>query len=649
MNRKDISDPADLENELIKALATRNNLLQQRLMSLRDNERQMAALIDALYRELTEVPLAEPEREPREFDGISFVIAAYNMDAQLKRTLQSLADDYQKVDYSEMEVIIVDNGSTVPIRHEAMRRFTNVTEVIRVEGHPSPVFGLNRGIEAASFSNVAVMIDGAHMLSPGVFDNAKSVLQMMSRPVINVPQYILGAVSQNLISSDGAYQRESEKLAELRWKLNGYRLFEYAVRAGEVGGKTCHSTIESNCLITTKEVLTECGGFDESFDEAGAGLANIELMTRLRHHADNQYVILPGEGTFHQDHRGTTTGASREDREALVASYWEKYKAITGNTTNITVRPPFYYGVVSTAAERVPAISLDFGRARLHVMEKLAQVYAHRATNGQRGKIPELTLKSGAMEHALRPVLPPRGLIDSKAEAEGLKPGRLGYRGVLNRTHRMLKPKLYFEIGVDNGESLALANCQSIGVDPTCEVTTTLRAPTRIFRMESDTFFENEKRTQRLLKSGIDLSFIDGMHLAEFVVRDFINVERWVNENAVVVIDDVYPEQMEMAERDRRFGAWCGDVYKFILVLKEHRPDLNVHVFEAFVGPYRKGIAIITNLDRANTVLSENYDQIANDIAGGKYDITSIEDLETRLPSTSFGDFEEILSPYAAT
>ena len=91
--------------------------------------------------------------------GLSFVIAAYNMDAQLKRTLQSLADDYQKVDYSEIEVIIIDNGSTVPIRVEAMRRFTNVTEVIRVEGQPSPVFGLNRGIEAASFSNVALMIE----------------------------------------------------------------------------------------------------------------------------------------------------------------------------------------------------------------------------------------------------------------------------------------------------------------------------------------------------------------------------------------------------------------------------------------------------------------------------------------------------------
>jgi hypothetical protein len=45
-------------------------------------------------------------------------------------------------------------------------------------------------------------------------------------------------------------------------------------------------------------------------------------------------------------------------------------------------------------------------------------------------------------------------------------------------------------------------------------------------------------------------------------------VERRISPGAVVVLDDVLPGQPEMLQRDRKFNAWCGDVYKVIRLLR---------------------------------------------------------------------------------
>ena len=622
----------------IRALKIRNRALARSNAIAREKDRQLMRLTDFLYHQITEASFNQVEPEKAEFDGISFIIVAYNIPNQLQRTLMSCAPFYQNFEPGELEVIIIDNGSDVPLEKSDFQKFPRVTKVIRVEGHPSPVVGLNRGIEAAKFSNVALMIDGAHMLSPGVAANAKAVLQMSNRPVINVPQYILGSVSQNLRSSEDAFERETVDLKNIGWPSLGYSLFDYAVVAGENFNKHYLDAIETNCLITTKAVIEDCGGYDERFDEAGAGLANIEIFNRLCHDPRNKYVAIPGEGSFHQDHGGTTTSLSAEEREAVVERYYAKYKEITGDERNISLRGPFVFGDVSACNTSVPTISREYGKARAKVLEQLSQIYIDRVRYEQEGPVPSLTLKpSSADERKTRPVLKPLGLPQSKDSAV------YGYRSILKKTHKVIAPRRYFEIGVDDGGSISLAACPSVGVDPGCEITSPLPSPTRIFRRESDRFFADEKLCQRVLGDDVDMAFIDGMHLAEFVLRDFINVEKWSAPGAVVVLDDVYPEQLEMAERDRTFNAWCGDVFKIIPILKEYRPDLRVDVFEAFAGPYRKGVAIVSGLDRDNGTLMDNYQQIHDDILGQKYVLSSMEDLQRMVPTTPIEELEAVL------
>ena len=94
-----------------------------------------------------------------------------------------------------------------------------------------------------------------------------------------------------------------------------------------------------------------------------------------------------------------------------------------------------------------------------------------------------------------------------------------------------------------------------------------------------------------------------------------------------------------MAERDRAYNAWCGDVYKVVLILQQYRTDIDVRVYEAFAGPYRKGVAIITGLDPENRVLADSLVVLERAIAAGEYTLPTIEALTDALP---IHDIEEI-------
>jgi len=245
--------------------------------------------------------------------------------------------------------------------------------------------------------------------------------------------------------------------------------------------------------------------------------------------------------------------------------------------------------------------------------------------------------------------LQPRGLLVSEPRFVGKGEADLDYKVFLRKMHEALSPRLYLEIGINKGASLALSTCTSIGVDPEYQVTNSITAPARLFRITSDSFFENEARCRLLLSDGIDFSFIDGMHLSEYVLRDFINVERWSRAGGTIIFDDVLPEQMVMAERDRAYNAWCGDVYKIIPVLRKYRPDLQIDVFEAFIGPYRKGVAAIRNLDPGSKILSEHYDAIVADLLGDTYAVSSTQELEDLVQVTTYNDFDDYIASISKT
>lgn len=183
----------------------------------------------------------------------------------------------------------------------------------------------------------------------------------------------------------------------------------------------------------------------------------------------------------------------------------------------------------------------------------------------------------------------------------------------LQRFHEWLKPASYVEIGLGHGRSLALAGPETlaVGIDPYQGFWERLNyvsphRPGTLYPLTSDDFFIKHDLQTIIGKDTFDLAFIDGLHLFEQVLKDFINLERFARKDSVVLIHDCLPIAPIVAERDRCTGFWTGDVWRIIPCLRTFRPDLTI----ATIPTKPSGLAVVTNLDATSTTLSDNYEDI---------------------------------------
>ncbi len=149
-------------------------------------------------------------------------------------------------------------------------------------------------------------------------------------------------------------------------------------------------------------------------------------------------------------------------------------------------------------------------------------------------------LRLGEPEAASREFRTALSLNGDLAEAHiGLSHLRMpgeGYYAWLDRLHAALRPDAYVEIGINKGGSLALARppTLAIGVDPTPNIAVQFRTETMVYPETSDEFFQR-RRLEGLLKGQpLRFAFIDGLHLFEQALRDFINLETYCGPRSVV-------------------------------------------------------------------------------------------------------------------
>jgi hypothetical protein len=193
------------------------------------------------------------------------------------------------------------------------------------------------------------------------------------------------------------------------------------------------------------------------------------------------------------------------------------------------------------------------------------------------------------------------------ADARKRLPGP-DYYEVLGWIHRILRPLTYIEIGVRHGASLALAACGtlSVGVDPAPEIVCHFAAQARIFAVPSDSFFESQTPEDALGQSAFDLAFLDGLHLFEQALRDFMHLERWAHANSVILIHDCLPLDQTSSARTRTTTFYSGDVWKLAACLKRYRPDIQI----ATIRTAPTGLCIASRLDPSSELLVNNYTSI---------------------------------------
>ena len=202
----------------------------------------------------------------------------------------------------------------------------------------------------------------------------------------------------------------------------------------------------------------------------------------------------------------------------------------------------------------------------------------------------------------------------------------------LAQVHARLRPRNYLEIGVNDGRSLRLSRVPSVAIDPAFRITEPIRCDLHLVRETSDAFFARRdpivhlrsgRNPFRNLRRGrapfghylgrtvVDLAFIDGMHLFEYALRDFMNVERFAGPASVIVLDDMLPRSVDEAARDRHTGAWAGDVYKLIGVLRRYRPELVLLPIDT----QPTGVLVVLGADWADRRLTDAYEDLVAEFA----------------------------------
>lgn len=223
------------------------------------------------------------------------------------------------------------------------------------------------------------------------------------------------------------------------------------------------------------------------------------------------------------------------------------------------------------------------------------------------------------------------------------------YTRFLDQLHSATLFDWYLEIGCRTGRTFAGVRSKTIAVDPYFLAETNIigsKPALHVFQTTSDDFFASGV----LKKLGVKLSFsfLDGMHLFEFLLRDFINTEANSLPGGVIAMHDCCPFSDAMTTRDLDNlppRAWTGDVWKLIPILQTWRPDLKITVLNC----KPTGLVLVSGLDPKNTALKKNYDAILKEYTALDLAKFGVERFADSFEFTDAGAFgADGFAPFAA-
>lgn len=181
----------------------------------------------------------------------------------------------------------------------------------------------------------------------------------------------------------------------------------------------------------------------------------------------------------------------------------------------------------------------------------------------------------------------------------------------LEALHKAIRPRFYVEIGVAQGDTLsrALPSTEAVGVDPKPQFAPHTNSNISVYAETSDLFFSEYDQRSQFANRKIDMAFIDGLHLFEQALRDFINVEKHAAADGLIVLHDCIPFDDVNSGRDDNVEYWVGDVWKCLAVLLDRRPDLNIKI----IGAPPSGLVLVRHLNPESRTLEADFDLLVKD------------------------------------
>ena len=284
---------------------------------------------------------------------LTIIVIFYNMRREAERTLYTLSTKYQvDVDVDEYQVVAIDNGSDQALDCDQVKAFgPNFKYHFFETESVSPASAINFGANAANSDYIAVIVDGARMITPGLVRESMRALRTLPNPFVCSLGWHLGPDVQNLTILDGYNQAEEDRLLDsIDWRRSGYRLFEISTLAQSSGtGFLGGMPSECSWFAMPRSDFIGMGGYDERFQSPGGGQVNHDFLNRVLSRSEVCAAIILGEGSFHQIHGGVASNVPLDQHpaEMFKAEYLRIHAKPLERVRSVL---PFYTGEMPDAA-----------------------------------------------------------------------------------------------------------------------------------------------------------------------------------------------------------------------------------------------------------------------------------------------------------
>lgn len=299
---------------------------------------------------------------------LSVVVIVYDMQREAPRTLQSLATPYQRdISPQEYEVVVMENGSPNPLGEKLVRSFGPQFRYHYLNaGSKSPAAAINRGVELSRAESVGIYIDGARIASPGLLAMALKGLRLHDDSIVATLAWHLGPdVQQKSVLQGYSREVEDKLLGQIGWPDDGYRLFEISTLGQSSGQGYFVPPAESTAVFLRRATFRQLHGFETALEQPGGGVINRDFFTRAMERRESMYVMLLGEGTFHQIHGGASTGPAQQSHQLNIK--WEdEYLQLRGKPLERPRRDAVYLGTIPPASRNILCLSADQVRNALN-------------------------------------------------------------------------------------------------------------------------------------------------------------------------------------------------------------------------------------------------------------------------------------------
>jgi len=277
-------------------------------------------------------------------NSLTIIVIFFNGQREASRTLYSLCSEYQRdVNVKDYNVIVLDSGSTVPLDKKWVESFAPNFQYQFVETlYPSPTEALRVGLQMVNTKYVGVIIDGAHILTPGVLSEFFHIIKLNPDAFVFTTKYHIGDYHQNDSLTLGHNQEKEDQLFErVNWKKNGYLLYHISNFYQSPFFEFSASS-ESNCFFVKTKELKATEVYDKDYYSKGGGLINLDTFKHLTLNPKLENFCILGEGSFHQFHGGASTNVERIEHP--VAEYNMEYYALNNKPYSSPIYTCKFYG-----------------------------------------------------------------------------------------------------------------------------------------------------------------------------------------------------------------------------------------------------------------------------------------------------------------